>query len=217
MSFQIALIGSDGLVVGSDRNAVYPTKELDHNITIQRFEAFKFIKNPNESLFCVGAGGPWVVEASREIVANLPLEPADAVWEAKLHKMAVAIPRTPQPWPADELFVCRADSCDGVWFVTKYDGSSATVQKITSPLCIGERSHARFLPAMLWDRSFSVGELEKLARLTLACAHHLNPSVVGHEVDLLTIRGGKSSFKYYAEAGFHKPFIDSMLRNLHEG
>ena len=59
MTFQVALIGSDGLIVGSDRRQVYSTPgTFENHGALQPGEICKFSKGPNEEIICAFAGGP---------------------------------------------------------------------------------------------------------------------------------------------------------------
>lgn len=214
MTFQIALIGSAGLVIGSDRNTVYISPEPDGNNSIQRLETNKFSKNPSETVFCVNAGGLAGATIAKQIASSVEAVPSETIWEKNLQDIAISVNRRQEPWPVDEIIVGRADRPDAVWLVTKYVGSSATVIKVISNICTGDRSHARFLPAILWNPSLPIDRLEALAHLTLSYASQLNPSGVGLGYDFLTIRENQIKWNYSAPIGFNKSFTDNMLQGL---
>ncbi len=211
-TFQTSLTSSAGLVVGSDRTAAYYTPEPGGGFTVQSYEAFKFIRNPDDSVICVAAGGSSSMTFARNIALNAKPDASEAVWQKNVHDVAMAVPRPSQPWPFDEILVIRPGDISGVWIVTRTE-DSASVVKNESHICIGDRSHARLLPAILWKPALPVDRLEVLARLTLSYASVLNPSGVGHGFDILTIRpGGQVSWKNFLVDGFERPFTEQISK-----
>jgi len=99
--------------------------------------------------------------------------------------------------------------------VTRREGT-ASVVKNESHICIGDRSHARLLPAILWNPDLSADRLEVLARLTLSYASLLNPSGVGFGFDILTIRPGQVSWKQFPVDGFERPFTSQIIKAFEE-
>jgi|SRR5271170_884812 len=58
MTLQVALIGTDGIVVGIDRLMTYQTREpSEPNPATQVAQLFKFVKTPDEGIVCTFAGG----------------------------------------------------------------------------------------------------------------------------------------------------------------
>jgi len=213
-TFGISLKSNAALVVGSDRNTFYFSPETGDAFSSQRFEADKFIRNADETVICVCAGGMPSITAARNIALNAKPEVSEAAWQKSLEDIAMAAPR-PQPWPFDEILVIRPDNPSGVWIVTRREGT-ASVVKNESHICIGDRSHARLLPAILWNPDLSADRLEVLARLTLSYASLLNPSGVGFGFDILTIRPGQVSWKQFPVDGFERPFTSQIIKAFEE-
>jgi hypothetical protein len=189
MTFQIALIGTDGLLVGSDRLMTYQTVAPE-NLATQRSETTKFVKSADNSIVCFFAGSHYAVNlaqviASSNFVGNSPLQ-----WAMHLRQVATGLQRPPLP-VIDEILVARTDMPSFVSVVTKTNQPMAQAATVERWLCTGDNSPARFLPWHLYRR-MTVAELKPLALLTLAYASKESPGLVGIGFDLVIVRNGRT-------------------------
>ena len=196
VTFQIVLIGSDGLVVGSDRMQSYVTPDqqrIRSRLAVQRSEAFKFVpenERDNSQIVCAFAGGPYAKDMALQILSKCTPTCSDTDWDLGLRSAADNVPHY-RGQRYDEATVVRPDVLDASWVVTKLDNQPASVRKVTDHSCTGDICAARFLPLLLWRRS-PVSELKALALLTLAYfAAEVNPASFRGGFDLLTLAKGK--------------------------
>jgi hypothetical protein len=187
VTFQVVLIGSDGLVIGSDRMQGYATLDPPRMAAVQRSPGFKFKKKDDERVICAFAGNPSASGTALQIVSNCDPTSPEPDWELSLKNAA-----TKEGRKFDEAIVVRTDVFDTVWVVTKHsDVQSAQVMRIIDRFCAGDNSVARFLPFLLWRPGCPVSDLKALALLTLAYASQANPTGVGGGFDLMTLRKGE--------------------------
>src|SRR5579863_9029294 len=83
VTFQIALVGIDGLVVGSDRRSLHFSSpdEPSSEGAIQPDEVCKFIKSTDEDVICAHAGGPFSEVWARAIVTRCVPVKNDVDWK----------------------------------------------------------------------------------------------------------------------------------------
>jgi hypothetical protein len=188
MTFQIALIGSDGLVVGSDRMVVdaraYPGEE---KVMFDRSQQAKFVKNKAESIVCFCAGGADSQNQARDIARECRPVDSDLEWATKLKEVASETRRFTRIDVFNEIIVVRKDSPDSVWLVKSDCQGQTFASKITDRKCTGSNVLAQFLPAHLWQSGLAISRLKTLALLTLAYAAKENPGSVGAPFDLMTL------------------------------
>lgn len=188
VTFQIALIGSDGLVVGSDRMVVeakaYPDEE---KVMFDRTQQSKFIKNKAESVVCFCAGGADSQNQARDIARECKPVDSDLEWTTKVGQVASKTVRFTRNDVFNEILIVRRDSPDAVWLVKSDCKGQTYVSKITERKCTGSNALAQFLPSRLWQPTLAIPQLKTLALLTLAYAAKENPSSVGAPFDLVTL------------------------------
>jgi hypothetical protein len=178
VTFQIVLIGSDGLVVASDRMESYATPgQLGESPAWQRAKTTKYFKSEDASVICFSAGGPLTRDIGRAIASRCRTTSGELAWEESLKSVADEVVRLGQLAPPDEIIVVRNDVLDTAWLVVKHENSLSTVGKVSEWRCTGDNSAARFLPWHLWTKA-PVRELKWLAVLALSYASKENPSGV---------------------------------------
>jgi hypothetical protein len=218
MTFQVTLVGTDGLVVASDRMETYVTpgqKGRPHSN--QRRLVDKFLKSDDGSVVCFYAGTGLAKDIARRIATKRVPPVSDLEWQHELQEIAEQKLGVPQGIP-DEVIVVRRDNAKAAWLVATSGGVQSSVSPISSWLCTGDNSPARFLPMHLW-RCASVWELKCLAALTLGYAAQENPSGVSREFDLMTLdTSGQITWETHYEWENVKEQFDEKLvstfRNL---
>jgi hypothetical protein len=190
VTFQVALIGSDGLVVGSDRMSVRQSREpWDDNATMENGWQEKFIISEDESLVCFFAGGPTCEQVATQIALNCAEVPRSKVrWKSSLHETAHNVPRFPSAI-GDQVMVVRKRVPSTIWLVQRTLTPPMTfVNEYTNqPLCTGNNVVAKFLPTHLWRSDLNITELKKLALLTIAYAARENSGSIGPAFDVMTL------------------------------
>jgi hypothetical protein len=189
MTFQVALIGCDGLVVGSDRRVLFRSPSPDlvgpRPAAWQSLPGTKFIKSEDDTLVCACAGGP----QSRSIATAFIAEweqcrtARQIEWENRLRTTAEAVLGNSV---GDEIIVVRKDQPARVLIVTR-NNRDVGIQPIESTICTGTALNARFLSAFLWQPTTAVSGLRRLALLSLGCAAKERPGEVGDGFDLMTL------------------------------
>jgi hypothetical protein len=189
VTFQIALIGSDGLVVGSDRMVsemkAYPN---DEKFMLDRSQQSKFVKNKGESVVCFCAGGADSQNQARDIARDChPRGDSDLEWDTQLEQAAKKTRRVIRMDVFNEIIVVRKEIPDAVWLVKSDCQTQTFVSKITDRKCTGSNVVAQFLSTHLWNATRSIPDLKKLALLGLAYAARENPTSIGGSFDLMTL------------------------------
>jgi hypothetical protein len=189
VTFQVALIASDGLVVASDRRMVHSSPAPDDNPAYEQRDSPKF--HENGALICFYAGQDTADRAARVIATNCQPIPGQSEfeWENALDIAARSI-AAPQFAPSDRLFVVRKDVFNHIWVIFRNPDNVLPARKVSDRTCIGDNSTARFLAYQLWRPNATISELRNLAVLTLSYASLSNPTSVGPPFDVLTIEKG---------------------------
>jgi hypothetical protein len=188
VTFQVALIGSDGLVVASDRRANNLTPVADENPGVMMNEQDKFRLNKVGTVLCFYAGGADCETQAREIVLNCQPSEDEVKWETGLCEAARQNRRVAGGELLNEFLVIRQDIKNALWVIKSLSFDSY-VTKLTDRTCTGNNALAKFLVVHLWKRNRPVIELKQLALLTLAYAEKENPSTVGGGFDVMVMRG----------------------------
>lgn len=198
MTFQIGMIGSDGLLVASDRRQLYHQSAAPGiPASEQPTTKFKFSRSPDESVICAFAGSPFAESLADLIALNTkPREYKNhASWRE--HVLDVAANARQASNTADEVFVIRPSVLDNMLVVTRQGIRPATGAWLKDRVCIGMDTPSRFLPHHLWKRC-SVAELRPVALLAVAFASIEYPQYVGEGIDLLTVKKGKRVWERFA-------------------
>lgn len=217
VTFQIAMVGADGIVVGSDRKCTFPTRPgFRENPAHQSFEANKYAEN--EKLVCFFAGSPVSSKLAREFTSKYCGDFSSTVeWENDTVHTAEEITRSYNLPLFEELIIVRNEVRDRFWLLRKFSNASAHIEQVMNYVCTGDNSPARFLPAHLYSRS-RICELRTLALLTLCYASEENPTGVGLGFDIMCLTAdGKrawSSFEASDVVGLaeHKRFSSAFRK-----
>ncbi len=195
VTFQIAMVGHDGLVVGSDSVGVHSEMLPDGtNAISQTVHQRKFFQSESGSIICCAAGGAMSPVFAQALVkqhdpARVPGASLDR-WVAAVEELAKGM-AMPYFYPVDRLLVVRRDIPDTFWVVTRrrldQHSQFASVMPIHEHFCIGNSLAAQFLPQHLWKRTHAIADLKRLAELTLSYAAEEDPTHVGPPFDIMTL------------------------------
>ncbi len=198
LTFQVVLIGRDGLVVGSDRKMSFrsPTPDVrGYSAGAWQFApSTKFVKSTDESVICACAGGPQAKSIANSIVLSCaPVVNESAIqWEEWLRHTSDAVVSNSV---GDEVIVVRRNFPDHAIVLCREERTTG-VLRIETALCTGTSLTARFLTQHLWQLD-TVDNLERLALLSLAYAVKERPSEVGEGFDIMTLRtSGNVSWRH---------------------
>jgi hypothetical protein len=186
VTFQIALIGQDGLVVASDRLGVHATpSETGGPIFSQASSQIKYCISDDQSVFCFWAGGAMSPVVARQIALSCKPQHSELQWFNLIQTVAQGIP-LPYQHPVDQIIVVRADTPNAVFIVTRRMDTVSSM-KMRDTICTGVSTVAQFFPRHLWHSGMPISELKTLALLTLSYATEENPSSVGPPFDIMTL------------------------------
>jgi hypothetical protein len=191
MTFQVVLVGRDGMIVGSDRKMFTQAPHLagDDPVFTQFEEQSKFVANEDESVICACSGVQEVQRIARKIVLELDPKLSPVGWLAALD----ALSKQPQFCQSAQLIVVRKSHPDyAAWLVA---GRHGFVSRIEEKQCVGVATTASFLPAN-FSRKCSVNDLKTLALLTLDYGATEFPTSVGRNYDLLILRCGSNKAEW---------------------
>lgn len=212
VTFQIAMTGSDGLVIASDRLGRYGA-----GATIpQMFSQKKYFISPGRSLVCFAAGGPTASNLAREISVQCDdLGSNEAESHSALYRVAASTPGSDRPSSDDEVIVAQTNALDAVWLVLRRPGTVPfpTVLRQSS-VCTGNKTSALFLPRHLWRPERSVTELKKLALLTLSYASKEEPSFVAPPFDLVTMERTNATIREESHSSLTNAEFQNGLESL---
>jgi hypothetical protein len=134
VTFQVALIGSDGLVVASDRRANNLTPMAGENPGVMMNEQDKFRSNKAGPVLCFYAGGADCEAQAREIVLSFQLSDDEVKWETGLCESANRS-RLPGSGLINEHIVIRKDIKGAVWLIKSQPFCFPFVSKVA---CLGK-------------------------------------------------------------------------------
>jgi len=183
VTFQVAMIGTDGLLIGSDRKAATRTFSAPDS---QSQPGDKFCTNDEGTVLCFFAGGPQAKTIANIITVECdPTEDNITTWH---HSLRTAAEKVKARSVGDEILVIRPHMLDIV-LVSKRDIEATVGSPLTEKLCTGVYAHSRFFVEHFWKLA-PLSELRKLMLVTLAYAAQERPESVGDGFDIFTIKNG---------------------------
>jgi hypothetical protein len=193
VTFQVALVGSDGVVIGSDRKVLHVTPVEDENPIYQRTEQPKYKKDKLETVACFYAGGADSAKQASNILRASVRKDADS-WESVAEDAARQTHRIARKDFLNEILIVRKDAQHTIWLL-KSNPPDAVICTITTHFCTGTYSDARFLVSRLWRPGLPVAKLKNLALLALAYATKDNSGNIGGSFDIMTM-GSDQQFRF---------------------
>lgn len=181
MTFQVVIVGSDGLIVGSDRkmHTVLPSFRGDRSFT-QFDEQTKFFTEEGRAVICACSGGLESQRLARQIVSSSDPNVSDLEWQSHLDSLA----RESRVIGFHQLIVVRTSHFDHAFWLVM--GERGYASRINTEQCVGVQSSACFLTGQLASKR-PIQELKRLALLTMSYAADEFPTSVGEGYDLMTL------------------------------
>ena len=188
MTFQVALIGSEGIVVGSDQLVNRQSNNENENPTIEISRQEKFVKSDDDSLICFFSGGP----TCRNVASTIALHCTDTSmpslrWETAVRTRVNNSQRLPEPRLGDVIIVVQKRITNSIWLVQRPLEGPTDIYLYKDQICTGNNALAKFLVTHLWNYSLTLPQLKKLALLALSYAAKENPGAIGAPFDLMTL------------------------------
>jgi|SRR5208337_2762250 len=201
MTFQVALIGLDGTILGSDRKMTNRSPRASDAVPFdQTEETKKFFQSPDDAIIACFAGSLSAQQLAREIVLHGdPLVPGVA-WESWVHATAINI----QSRGSDEVLIARKAFPTEILKAVSGVGAS----RVHTRVCTGAIVPASFL-TQHFAQNRSVESLAKLALLTLSFASMEAPSGVSGSFDLAILTASGVQWESFGEG-------DARVKEIHE-
>jgi hypothetical protein len=215
VTFQIALVGCDGIVVGSDqRSAISLT--VNGLTCTQTVNQRKFWISDDGSIACFASGQALVVNLAQDIASKCnPEGLTELQWINAVREIAADATIT-YPTP-DSILILRRDTINAFWSLQRravgtpdeiaagHGHINTRVDKMNQHFCIGA-AMAQFLPCHLWEPTMTIAQLKTLALLTLSYAAEESSSSIGAPFDIVTIDSQHGFQSSVIEHPTHRPF-----------
>ena len=219
MTFQTALLGTDGMVLASDRLLVERGLRglVKSRTPYERTVGKKIHISEEKSVICAYAGGPYSEAIARRIVTDCdPRGLSDIAWRNCLEN-ATKLVTEYEDNTADEILVLRCDNTSALKLIRQRN-DDPTFTPVTSQMCSGIDSDAKAIPRFFWHANANMRELCTLALVTIDYAHQEFPGHVGGGADVVKIdkRGNLSEKSFTLEelAQTRSAFTDRVRQAL---
>src|SRR5271165_3048528 len=185
MTFQIVLVGKDGIVLGSDR--LFAERGLrallqKQRTTLQRTTGTKICTAADNAVVCSFAGGPYSETIARRIVTDCnPLGRSDIDWRNCLEVAAKNITDY-EEHIVDEVFVIRTDNRSVVKII-RQQKDDPTFTPVTGHMFSGIETDAIIVPKLFWRADMECDELRTLAVVAVVLASQEAPHLIGGGID----------------------------------
>ena len=217
MTFQIGLIGTNGILLASDRRQIYSISSTEQNpyAPNQPGEVSKFLWSANCDLICGFAGSPTSRDVARGLaestslgsLPNLPLE-------SEVER--ISNERSQPMGPRDEIMIVRRSDISRIKLLSRWPHVTRLTD-ITEWITTGDNSGpARFFLHHFYEKR-SIAELKRIALLTLTYASLENPSGIGgYEMWAVTSDGIELCpfEQFLAQADKARGEIESVVRKV---
>jgi hypothetical protein len=194
MTFQVMIVGADGIALGSDRLACeyspYQRPDASRGSTVRQItEGTKILVSADKSIVCAHAGS----NASREMAEAIAADACESdlpetEWITLAKRLVNSISTT-LPTVREEVLVIRRSVVLSAFKVVREYATTATIMTVKKYICAGDvSSSARFIPTHLWTEDMGTEALRRLALLEVVAAHRENPSSVGEGYNVALLR-----------------------------
>lgn len=180
MTYQVVALGTDGLILGSDRKVFsVPPSAYSANSYRQFDTQFKFVRSENDAIICACSGNQHSRRVANEIVKEADPKQSAANWEAYLWSKC-----RQQIIGSGEIVIVRSSYLDAYWITIGPDGQ---VSQISDKQCVGANASACFIATHFYRR-VGVDELKRFALLILDYAARELPNWIGNGYDLVILK-----------------------------
>jgi hypothetical protein len=219
MTFQVALMGKYGLVLGSDRLhlerglAGFMKRRTPHQTT----RGSKIHVSYDEAVICAFAGGPNSETIARRIATECsPRGLSNIDWRNSLEAVAKSVSQY-EEHILDEVLVIRADN-RSILKLMRQQRDDPTFTPVDSAIFSGIDSDARAIPKLFWRDDLTTDELTTLAIVSIDYARQEFPNMVGGGADIVAVDySGKitqRTYSGYESARICESFVDRAHRTL---
>jgi hypothetical protein len=193
MTFQVGLVGSDGLIVGSDRKVTHMPPNSTSGYA-QFDNQRKFETSTDEAIICAWSGTHSQGQRMAREIVGLDPHLSDIAWVRTLDKLS-----QPTIHGVTQLIVVRKHRPGHIVWINR-GGSEGSAARVETHICAGKKLYASFLPGNFLEEKRTVDELRNLALLTLDYGASEAPTNVGGGYDLMILRSaGKVEWEHYGE------------------
>lgn len=193
MTFQAVVVGSDGLIVGSDRKIANYLPNLGETQSYPQFdEQCKFIPDGDGPVICAWSGGQGAQKIARKIVLESEPGAGNLEWETYLDHLAAEA----QECVLDQVIVVRKNCLDHAVRLTMAQGKRGYAARIEGKMCVGVSAKASFLIEH-FSRKIPVSALKRLVILTLNYGVTEFSTYVGDGYDLRIVNKDGVELEHY--------------------
>jgi hypothetical protein len=209
VTLQVVLVGTDGLVLASDRL-------IDEQRSLPRFGTHYHDRHHQQDfgskvfvgdhIACSFAGGPDAERIARVIFESAnPRGCSDTAWRTQIEGIVRTV-HSSDFGVIDEVIILRGDNCRSALKLMRQGSLDPSFTQINCHRLAGDVvRQANFLPTHLWRDTMSIRDLVLLSLLTIAYASKENPAGIGGGADVLTLAGdAKFSVRSYSQSELDK-------------
>jgi hypothetical protein len=179
VTFQIVFVGSDGILVGSDRKTYAQPPGIRGARQFIQFEQQSKITR-NERVLCACSGNQEASRIAREIVDTLDPDLSEIQWKRELDRVS----RIQMEGYAQIVVVRKGWLDHAIWVVA---GPQGHTSQIKDKRCIGANTSACFLTENFWPGRQPIQQLIPLALVVLDYARTEFPTEVGGGFELFRV------------------------------
>lgn len=189
MTFQVLLIGDDGIVLASDR--LFRTRGLREMMEAKRPSyqptlGTKIYISDDNLTICSFAGGPYSEKIARRIVTTCcPSGLSEPHWINAIEAAAKGITEYSEQL-SDELLVIRADNVTALKLI-RQQSDDPTPTPIDSCMYAGLETDAILIPKLFWRSNIKCERLRTLAIVSITQASIEAPHLIGGGVDVVVV------------------------------
>lgn len=215
MTFQVVLIGNDGIVLGSDR--LFAERGLRGALGIGKNFSKKIFVSDDRSVICSFAGGPNSEVIARRIATECkPTGLSDMHWRNRIEEAAAPITQY-EEHIVDEILVIRADN-NSVLKLIRQRNETPNISPVDQFICSGVGADTLSVPKLFWRNNLNLNQFEKLAIVAVEYAKKEFPNLVGGGTDIVVLNNdGEITEKSYSDteaAQIQSEFIEKFYRSL---
>jgi hypothetical protein len=201
MTFQVLLIGNDGVVLASDR--LFRTRGL-RGLTEQRRTSYqptlgtKIYVTDDKLALCMFAGSPYSEKIARHIATTCcPSGLSDSHWRNMLEIAVKSVTDYDEQSP-DEFLVVRVDNMTAVKIFRQSGDVTPPTPIEDGFMWSGRETDAIIVPKLFWRSGMTCAQLRTLAIVSITQASIEAPQLVGGGINVVVVSTDQSveNFQY---------------------